>query len=70
LAGRGESGAVWYVHGDSHYFRVDKPLLDSQSARVENFTCVETIGDHAEAGTNDVNWVKVLVDAHSREVFA
>src|SRR5262245_58165225 len=61
---------VAYVHGDSHYFRVDKPLLDSQGFRVENFTRVETFGDHAEAGTNDVNWLKVLVDPRSREVFA
>jgi hypothetical protein len=61
---------VAYVHGDSHYFRVDKPLLDRNGARVENFTRVETFGDHAEAGSNDVNWVKVLVSARSREVFA
>ncbi len=50
------------MHGDSHYFRIDKPLLDSQGLRVENFTRVETFGDHAEGGTNDVNWVKVRVD--------
>jgi hypothetical protein len=61
---------VVYVHGDSHYFRIDKPLLDGHGARLENFTRVETFGDHAENGTNDVNWVKVLVDADSREVFA
>lgn len=61
---------VAYVHGDSHYFRVDKPLLDSQGFRVSNFTRVETFGDHAEAGTNDVNWLQVLVDPDSREVFA
>lgn len=61
---------VVYVHGDSHYFRIDKPLLDSQGLRVETFTRVETFGDHAEGGTNDVNWVKVRVDPDSREVFA
>jgi hypothetical protein len=61
---------VAYVHGDSHYFRIDKPLLDSAGARVENFTRVETFGDHQENGTNDVNWLKVLVDPGSREVFA
>lgn len=61
---------VAYVHGDSHYFRVDKPLLDRNGARVRNFTRVETFGDHAETGSNDVNWVKVLVNARSREVFA
>lgn len=36
---------VAYVHGDSHYFRVDKPFLDSQGRRLENFTRVETYGD-------------------------
>ena len=61
---------VSYVHGDSHYFRIDKPLLTAGGARLENFTRVETFGDHAENGTNDVNWIKVLVDPSSREVFA
>jgi hypothetical protein len=61
---------VAYVHGDSHYFRVDKPLLNGAGQRLENFTRVETFGDHQENGTNDVNWLKVYVDAHSREVFA
>jgi len=61
---------VVYVHGDSHYFRVDKPLLDEQGRRLENFTRVETFGDNAPNGTNDVQWVKALVDPHSRDVFA
>lgn len=61
---------VAYVHGDSHYFRVDKPFQDSQGRRLENFTRVETFGDNAGNGTNDVQWVKVLVNAHSREVFS
>ncbi len=60
---------VAYVHGDSHYFRVDKPFLDVAGKRLENFTRVETFGDNAANGTNDANWVKVLVDARSREVF-
>jgi hypothetical protein len=60
---------VAYVHGDSHYFRVDKPLLDSLGRRLENFTRVETFGDNAPNGNNDVHWVKVLVDPRSREVF-
>jgi len=61
---------VAYVHGDTHYFRIDKPFLDAQGRRLENFTRVETFGDHQENNTNDVNWLKVLVDASSREVFA
>ena len=61
---------VAYVHGDSHYYRVDKPLLDASGRRIENFTRVETFGNNAANGTNDVNWVRVKVDPRSREVFA
>ena len=61
---------VVYVHGDSHYFRVDKPFLDSTGKRLESFTRVETFGDHQENGINDVHWVKALVDPNSRDVFA
>lgn len=61
---------VAYVHGDSHYFRVDKPFLDAGGRRLENFTRVETFGDNQANGTNDVQWLKVSVDATSREVFA
>jgi hypothetical protein len=60
---------VAYVNGDSHYFRVDKPFLDEQGRRLENFTRVETFGDNQQNGTNDVNWLKVIVDPGSREVF-
>jgi hypothetical protein len=66
---------VAWVHGDSHYFRTDKPLLDSLGRRLENFTRVETFGDNAfknnpEWDDNNVHWLKVLVDARTREVFA
>jgi len=60
---------VAYVHGDSHYFRVDKPLLDGAGKRVTNFTRVETFGDH-QPTLGDVNWLKVNVDPASREVFS
>ena len=61
---------VVLVHGDSHYFRVDKPFLNSLGQRLENFTRVETFGDNQANGTNDVNWVKALIDPKSRDVFA
>ena len=61
---------VAYVHGDSHYFRIDKPLQDASGLRIENFTRVETFGDNQAQGTNDNNWVKALVDPSSRDVFA
>ncbi len=61
---------VSYVHGDSHYYRVDKPFLDVQGRRIENFTRVETFGNNPANGTNDVQWVKVTVAPRSREVFS
>jgi hypothetical protein len=61
---------VVYVHGDSHYFRVDKPLQDASAKQVENFTRVETFGDKQGNGNNAVHWVKALVDPNSRDVFA
>lgn len=60
---------VAYVHGDSHYFRIDKPFLNAQGRRLENFTRVETFGDNQGNGNNDVNWLKVVVDSDSREAF-
>ena len=60
---------VAYVHGDSHYFRIDKPFLNAKGQRLENFTRVETFGDNQQNGTNDVNWLKVTIDPRSREVF-
>src|SRR5262245_27601078 len=46
---------VAFVHGDSHYFRVDRPLLNAKGIRLENFTRVETFGDNANdtTRTND-----------------
>ncbi len=61
---------VSYVHGDSHYHRIDKPLLDAQGRRLENFTRVETLGNNAANGNNDVHWIKVNVNARTREVFS
>lgn len=61
---------VAYVHGDSHYFRVDKPFLDASGRRLENFTRVETFGNNVQNGNNDVQWVKAIVDPRSREVFS
>jgi hypothetical protein len=61
---------VAYVHGDSHYFRVDQPFLDTQGQRLENFTRVETFGDNQANGNNDVRWIEVTVDPKSRDVFS
>jgi hypothetical protein len=61
---------VAYVHGDSHYQRIDKPFQDAKGLRLENFTRIETPGNSAANGNNDVHWVKVFVDSRSREVFS
>jgi hypothetical protein len=50
------------VHGDTHFFKVDKPLL-RQDDLLKNFTRVETFGEE------NVHWVKVLVNPRSRNVF-
>jgi hypothetical protein len=58
------NGPVVLVHGDSHYFRIDKPLVGSRSKRrLENFTRVETFGNP------DVHWVRVTVNPHDPDVF-
>jgi len=55
---------VVLVHGDSHYFRIDKPLIGTLSRRrVENFTRVETFGE------NDNHWLHVTVEPNSPNVF-
>jgi len=61
---------VVFVHGDSHYFRVDKPFQDALGRRLENFTRLETFGDNQANGNNDVQWVRVTVDPRTREVFS
>jgi len=55
---------VVLVHGDSHYFRIDKPLYGATSRRrIENFTRVETFGHP------DAHWLRVTVDPNDPEVF-
>lgn len=55
---------VVLVHGDSHSFRIDKPMIGTRSRRrVENFTRVETFGE------NDNHWLHVTVEPTSPNVF-
>jgi Calcineurin-like phosphoesterase len=56
---------VVYVHGDTHIYRVDKPLFGSTSQRsIENFTRVETVG------YPDAHWVRASVDPANPNVFS
>lgn len=56
---------VVLVHGDTHYFRIDKPLVGTISKRrLENFTRVETFG------YPDVHWLRVRVDWRDPNLFS
>jgi hypothetical protein len=59
---RAYPGQILLVHGDTHFFKVDKPLID-QAHLVANITRVETFG------SPNINWVRVGVDPASRNVF-
>lgn len=54
---RGFGGQVVLVHGDTHWFRVDKPWP------MANFTRVETFGSPF------IHWVRATVDPASPQVF-
>lgn len=55
-------GQVVLVHGDTHFFKVDKPLPNAFHM-LPNFTRVQTFG------SPNVHWIKVDVDASTRDVF-
>lgn len=59
---RAFDGEVVLVHGDTHFFKIDKPLADSTDM-LPNFTRVETFG------SPNVHWLRVDIDAASRGVF-
>jgi hypothetical protein len=53
-----------FVHGDTHIFRVNKPLLSKKTKRFfENFTRIESFGDP------DTHWVRITVDPSKTELF-
>ncbi len=55
-------GQVLVVHGDTHFFKVDKPLY-SPTKLLPNLTRLQTFGSPA------IHWVKVTVDASEPSVF-
>src|SRR5215813_13765794 len=56
---------VVYVHGDTHIYRVDKPLFGSTSRRsIENFTRVATFG------YPDTHWVRAIIDPKDPQVLS
>ncbi len=56
------AGEVILVHGDVHFFKIDKPLID-QAHLIKNFTRIETFG------SPNVHWVKVSVHPEGRNLF-
>ncbi|MEZ5556992.1 MAG: hypothetical protein R3E86_00380 [Pseudomonadales bacterium] len=62
-------GQVLLIHGDSHYFKIDKAMYDldgnGETTRVTaNFTRVEGFGE------TDNSWVEMTVDPDSENVFS
>ena len=57
------AGQVLLVHGDMHFFKVDKPLY-SPTKVLPNLTRVQTFGSPL------IHWVRVTVDAKDPNVFA
>lgn len=55
-------GQVLLVHGDTHFFKMDKPLY-SPTKLLPNLTRVQTFGSPA------IHWVKVTVDTATPDVF-
>ena len=60
-------GQVVFVHGDTHYFRIDKPLPyftdETQLPRRKNFTRVETFG------SPNVHWLRAFYDPTNPNLF-
>jgi hypothetical protein len=55
---------VAFLHGDTHLFRIDKPLYSKKTNRLfENFTRVETFG------WPDTHWIRITVDPGDPQLF-
>lgn len=62
---------VLFMHGDTHYFRIDKPLFLTGAAgpgergrQIENFTRVEIYG------FPEAHWLRIVVDPRDAAVFS
>ena len=54
---------VAVVHGDTHTYRLDRPLRDARGRPVPNLVRCETFG------YPDVSWVKATIDQRDRNLF-
>jgi hypothetical protein len=57
------SGQTLLVHGDSHYYKLDKPLKYDNGQVLERFTRLETFGDA------NTHWVSLTVDPRDPQLF-
>jgi hypothetical protein len=55
-------GQVLFVHGDTHFFKMDKPMYNPNKM-LTNFTRVQTFGSPS------LHWVRVAVDTKTPQVF-
>ena len=58
------AGQVVLVHGDRHYFKLDKPINGADGGGLANFTRVETFG------ARNTHWVSARIDPNDPNVFA
>jgi len=56
-------GQVALVHGDGHYFKLDKPINGPGDGVLANFTRVETFG------ARNTHWVSATIDASNPNLF-
>ncbi len=56
-------GQVALVHGDSHYYKQDRPLNTDKGGVLANFTRVQTFG------SRNTHWVKAVIDARNPNLF-
>ena len=56
-------GQVALVHGDSHYFKIDKPINLPSGGVLANFTRVETFG------ARQTHWVSATIDPGDPNLF-
>ena len=59
----GFAGQVALVHGDGHYFKLDKPLNNPTDGVLANFTRVETFG------ARNTHWVSATIDPNDPNLF-
>ena len=63
VRGEGFAGQVALVHGDSHYFKIDKPINLPSGGVLANFTRVETFG------ARQTHWVSATIDPQDPNLF-